>query len=58
MVTRILTTVGASMTVADYRNAAMAMNNVFPFQKAIGSLGGSVTKGVVCINNGIVTRIK
>ena len=60
MITRILTKVGASMTVAAYRSTAMRIcaGNSFPFQQAIGSLGGASRWGTVSIANGVVTRLK
>ena len=60
MVKRILKQVGDSMTVVDYRNAAMRLctANPFPFEQAIGSLGGASRWGIISIGNGIVTRLK
>ncbi len=60
MVKRILKTVGARMSVVDYRNAVMGIcaSNPFAFEKAIGSLGGASRWGIVSIVNGIVTRLK
>ena len=60
MVTQILRTVGAKMSLADYRNAAMGIcsSSQFPFERAIGSLGGASRWGIVSIVNGVVTRLK
>ena len=60
MVTRILKEVGASMTVEEYRNTAMIMcsADAYPFEKAIGSLGGASRWGTIIIYNGVVTRVK
>ena len=60
MVTRILATVGSSMSVEAYRRAAMLLcaANQYPFEQAIGSLGGASRWGTISIVNGIVTRIK
>ena len=59
MVKKILRTVGATMTVEDYRRQAMRIcaTGQYTFEKAIGSLGGSVSKGVVRISNGMVIRL-
>lgn len=60
MVKKILKKVGARMSVVDYRNAAMGIcaSNLFPFEQAIGSLGGASRWGIVSIVNGVVTRLK
>lgn len=60
MVKRILKTVGAKMSVVDYRNAVIGIcaSNPFAFEKAIGSLGGASRWGIVSIVNGVVTRLK
>ena len=48
------------MRVVDYRNAVMGIcaSNPFPFEQAIGSLGGASRWGIVSIVNGVVTRLK
>ncbi len=60
MVTKILATVGSSMSVEEYRRTAMILcaANKYPFEQAIGSLGGASRWGTISIVNGIVTRIK
>lgn len=60
MIKQILKKVGATMTVQDYRNAAMRIcaANPFPFEQAIGSLGGASRCGVIRIVNGTVIRLK
>ena len=60
MVKKILKKVGAKMSLADYRNAAMQIcaSSQFPFEQAIGSLGGASRWGIVSIVNGVVTRLK
>ena len=60
MVKSILKKVGARMSVVDYRNAAMGIcaSNLFPFEQAIGPLGGASRWGIVSIANGVVTRLK
>ena len=60
MIKKILSKVGSTMSVQDYRNAAMSLcaANPFPFEQAIGSLGGASRFGVIKIVNGTVIRLK
>ena len=61
MVNKILPNVGMSVTVDAYRVIAMCLcdqDDVYAWEKAIGSLGGASRWGTVLIKNGIVTRVK
>lgn len=62
LVTQILTYKGQSMTIQDYMTAAynLVATELYPYQKAAGSLGGSIRSGFCRIDfaNGTVTRVK
>ena len=63
MITQIFSQIGDTLTVGVAYSSLISLYNgqgqAYPTKKAAGSLGGSVTQGVLILNNnGTYTRIK
>lgn len=62
MILNIFPHVGYTLSISSAYSRLISLykgqGQAYPKNKAAGSLGGSVSKGVIALNNGFYTRIK